>query len=67
MDPRVVVKQEVIEFDDSPSLIRNCTSMRSIFCLKNMEEIKKFEGKEECFKTMTLMERVVPLFLWSII
>lgn len=48
--PRMAVKQEVIEIDDSsPSPVRNCTPMRPIFCLKNREEIKKFEEQEECF------------------
>ncbi|KAH6813597.1 hypothetical protein C2S51_022615 [Perilla frutescens var. frutescens] len=43
-------KHEVIEIDDScPSPFQNGSPLRPIFCLKNREEIKKFEEEEECF------------------
>ncbi|XP_057800774.1 RPM1 interacting protein 13-like [Salvia miltiorrhiza] len=49
-DPKMAVKQEVIEIDDScPSPVQNGTPLRPMFCLKNREEIKKFEQEEECF------------------
>ena len=50
MDPKMEVKQEVIEINDSsPSPVQNTSPLKPIFCLKNREEIQKFEEKEECF------------------
>ncbi|KAI3457928.1 hypothetical protein Pfo_014591 [Paulownia fortunei] len=41
---------EVIEIDDScPSPDQKGTPLRPIFCLRNRDEIKKVEEREECF------------------
>lgn len=48
--PKMAVKQEVIEIDDScPYPVQSGSPLRPIFCLKNREDIKKFEEQEECF------------------
>ncbi|XP_042007416.1 uncharacterized protein LOC121756026 [Salvia splendens] len=48
--PKMAVKRKLIEISDSsPSPFQKGTPLRSIFCLKNKEEIKKFEEQEECF------------------
>ncbi|KAL0304502.1 UNVERIFIED_CONTAM: hypothetical protein Sradi_6318300 [Sesamum radiatum] len=43
-------KREVIEIGDScPSPDKKGTPLRPIFCLKNRDDIKKFEEQEDCF------------------
>ncbi|PIM99562.1 hypothetical protein CDL12_27945 [Handroanthus impetiginosus] len=43
-------EREVIEIDDScPSPDPKGTPLRHIFCLKNRDEVKKFEESEDCF------------------
>ncbi|KAL3838013.1 hypothetical protein ACJIZ3_022604 [Penstemon smallii] len=43
-------KMEVIVIDDScPSSDEKSTPLRPVFCLKNREQIKKYEEKEDCF------------------
>ncbi|KAL1539804.1 hypothetical protein AAHA92_24241 [Salvia divinorum] len=50
MAPKIEVKQEVIEINDSStSPVQNTSPLKPIFCLKNRDEIEKFEEKEECF------------------
>lgn len=46
----MAIKHEVIEIgDSSPSPVGKSTPLKSVFCLKNREEIKKFEEQEDCF------------------
>lgn len=46
----MAIKHEVIEIDDfSPTPGRKSTPLKPVFCLKNREEMKKFEEKEDCF------------------
>ncbi|GFP88741.1 hypothetical protein PHJA_001017800 [Phtheirospermum japonicum] len=40
---------EVVDVDSYPSPDRKSTPLRPVYCLKNRDQIKKTEGKEECF------------------
>lgn len=42
-------EREVIEIDDSSPSPVTGTPLKPVFCLKNRDEIGKFEEREECF------------------